>query len=124
MNNIVDQVILMKMKVLVAQSCLTFCDSWTVACQTPLSMGLPRQDTGVGYYSLLQGTFPTQGLNLGLLQCRQIFYHLNHQGSLILTSLHSQRERKILFSFPVTDNNDDLVMILQISSVSCPRDHL
>ena len=30
---------------------------------------------------LLQGIFPTQGLNPGLLHCRQTFYHLNHQGS-------------------------------------------
>ena len=33
-------------------------------------------------YFLLQGIFPTQGLNLGLPYCRQILYHLNHQGSL------------------------------------------
>ena len=25
---------------LVAQSCLTLCDPWTVACQTPLSVGM------------------------------------------------------------------------------------
>ena len=31
-------------------------------------------------HSLLQEIFPTQGLNLGLLHCRQIFYHLSHQG--------------------------------------------
>ena len=30
---------------------------------------------------LLQGIFLTQGLNPGLLHCRQILYHLNHQGS-------------------------------------------
>ena len=30
---------------------------------------------------LLQGIFPTQGLNLGLSHCRQILYHLSHQGS-------------------------------------------
>ena len=35
----------------------------------------------MGCHSLLQGMFPTQGLNLGLLHCRQILYHLNHQGS-------------------------------------------
>ena len=29
---------------------------------------------------LLQGIFPTHGLNLGLLHCRQIFYHLSHWG--------------------------------------------
>ena len=28
-------------------------------------------------HSLLQGIFPTQGLNLGLLHCRQILYNLS-----------------------------------------------
>ena len=37
--------------------------------------------TGVSSHSLLQGIFPTQGSNLGLLYCRQILYHLSHQGS-------------------------------------------
>ena len=40
---------------------------WTVARQTPLSMEVPREDTGVGCHFLLQGIFPTQGLNLRLL---------------------------------------------------------
>ena len=33
----------------------------------------PGRNTGVGIYSLLQGIFLTQILNLGLLHCRQIF---------------------------------------------------
>ena len=41
----------------------------------------PGQNTGVGSLSLLQGIFPTQGLNRGLLHCRQILYQLSHQGS-------------------------------------------
>ena len=41
----------------------------------------PGKNTGVGSHSLLQGIFLTQGLNPGLLYCRQILYHLNHQGS-------------------------------------------
>ena len=41
----------------------------------------PGQNTGVGSLSLLQGIFPTQGSNLGLLHCRRIFYHLSHKGS-------------------------------------------
>ena len=41
----------------------------------------PGQNTGVGSLSLLQGIFPTQGLNLGLLHGRRILYQLNHQGS-------------------------------------------
>ena len=52
---------------------------WAVACQTPLSMEFSRQDTGVGRHSLLPAIFPTQGLNLGLLHCRQILYNLSHQ---------------------------------------------
>ena len=32
----------------------------------------PGKNTGVGCHSLLQGIFPTQGRNLGLLHCRQI----------------------------------------------------
>ena len=35
----------------------------------------------MGSHSLLQGIFLTKGLNLGLLHCGQILYHLNHQGS-------------------------------------------
>ena len=34
----------------------------------------------VSSHSLLQGIFPTQGSNPGLLHCRQILYHLSHQG--------------------------------------------
>ena len=41
----------------------------------------PGQSPGVGSLSLLQGIFPTQGLNPGLLHCRWILYRLTHQGS-------------------------------------------
>ena len=41
----------------------------------------PGQNTGVGSHSLLQGIFPTQGSNPGLLHCRWILYQLSHQGS-------------------------------------------
>jgi len=34
-----------------------------------------------GSHSLLQGIFPTQGLNPGLPHCRQILYQLSHKGS-------------------------------------------
>ena len=39
------------------------------------------KNTGVGSRSILQGVILTQGSNLGLLHCRQIIYHLSHQGS-------------------------------------------
>ena len=41
----------------------------------------PGQNTGVGSLSLLQGIFPTQGSNPGLLHCRWILYQLSHKGS-------------------------------------------
>ena len=41
----------------------------------------PGMDTGVHCHFFLQGIFMTQGLNLGLLHCRQILYWLSFQGS-------------------------------------------
>ena len=53
----------------------------------PMDTRLPRpwdflsKSTGVGCCFLLQGIFPTQGLNPGLPHCRQMLYCLSHQGS-------------------------------------------
>ena len=41
----------------------------------------PGQNTGGGSRSHLQGIFPTQESNPGLLHCRQILYQLRYQGS-------------------------------------------
>ena len=38
-------------------------------------------NTGVGCHAHLQGILLTQGSNSGLPSCRQILYHLSHQGS-------------------------------------------
>ena len=48
-----------------------------------LSMEFSGKNTGVGSNSLLQGIFPTQGSNPGLLHWR-ILYHLSYQGNLII----------------------------------------
>ena len=40
----------------------------------------PGQNTRVGSLSLLQGIFPTQGSNPGLLHCRRILCKLSHKG--------------------------------------------
>ena len=42
--------------------------------------GKPKS-TGVGSLSLLQGIFPTQESNQGLLLCRQNLYQLSYEGS-------------------------------------------
>ena len=39
----------------------------------------PVKSTGVGCHFLLQGIFPTQGLNLGLPHCGQMLYCLSHR---------------------------------------------
>ena len=39
------------------------------------------QNTGVGSLSLLQGIFPTQGSNPGLLHCGWVLYQLSHKGN-------------------------------------------
>ena len=39
------------------------------------------QNTGVGSLALLQGMFPTQGLNAGFPHCRRILYHMSHKRS-------------------------------------------
>ena len=41
----------------------------------------PGLNTGVGSLFLLQGIFPTQELNWGLLHCRWTLYQLSYQGS-------------------------------------------
>ena len=58
----------MKVKVLVAQSCLTLVTPWTVCIPPGSSVhGILH---GMGSPFLLQGIFQTQGSNPGLLYCR------------------------------------------------------
>ena len=66
---------LCKVKVKVAQLCLTLCDPMDYTDHGIL------QNTGVGSCSLLRGIFPTQGSNTGLPHCRRILYQLSHKGS-------------------------------------------
>ena len=71
------------MQCLVFQLCLTLCDP--MDCSWPRSSvhgDSPGRNTGMGCYALLQGIFPTQGLNPGLPHCRQILHCLSHQESL------------------------------------------
>ena len=49
---------------------------WPILCL----QDFPGKNTRVGCHFLLQGIFPTQGLNVGLLHCRQILYFLSQQG--------------------------------------------
>ena len=61
---------------LVAQLCLTLCNS--MDCSPPSSSAhgdSPGKNTGVVCHALLQGILPNQGSNPGLPHCRQILYH-------------------------------------------------
>ena len=67
--------------VLVAQSHLILCDPLDYSPPGSSVHGnSPGKNTGVGCHALLQGIFLTQGLIPGLPHCRQILYHLSHQG--------------------------------------------
>ena len=50
--------------------------------------GKPR-NTGVGSLTLLQGIFPTQESNWGLLHCRRVLYQLSYQDHRHLNSASS-----------------------------------
>ena len=63
-------------------------------------------NTGVSSLSLLQGIFPTQESNWGLLHCRRSLYQLNYQGS------------PGIFFFIYTPKID---YSRQISFIACPR---
>ena len=67
--------------------CVCVCKSRSVVSDSLQPHGLyspwnsPGQNTRIGSCSLLQGIFPTQGLNPGFPHCRWILYQLSHKGS-------------------------------------------
>ena len=75
-RNTLENIPMYEVKVKVTQSCPTLCDP--IDC---IPWNFPGQNIGVGSLSLLQGIFPTQESNRGLLHCRQILYQLSYEGS-------------------------------------------
>ena len=58
----------------------------------------PGNNTEVGCHSLLQGIFPTQGLNAGLPNCKWILYHLfEPPGKPFIKHIYVPKEK--VFSF-------------------------
>ena len=79
-------------------TCVYWKKKWSVSCSVTLSRLLcPWNNSGVGCLSLLQGIFPTQGSNQGLLHCRQILHHLSHQGSWTTFQISEQLNLFFLF---------------------------
>ena len=62
---------------LVAQSCPTLQPHELQPIRLFCPWDFPGKDTGVGCHFLLQGIFLSQGLNPGLLHCRQTLYQLS-----------------------------------------------
>ena len=56
-----------------------FVTPWTVQpARLFCPWDFPGKDTGVGCHFLLQGIFPTQGSNPGILHCSQMLYRLSY----------------------------------------------
>ena len=58
-----------------------FATLWAVPARLFHPWDSPGKNSGVSCHSLLQGIFPTQGSNLGLLHCRQTLYCLSYKGA-------------------------------------------
>ena len=90
-----------------------FATPWTIQ-----SMESPGQNTGVGSLSFLQGIFPTQELNWGLLHCTRILYQVSHQGSPLSFLFFSKKLNE--FGQPLPQANP-LPLTVFISSFSRPH---
>ena len=79
-------------EVLVTQSFPTLCNPMDYS---PPGFSIhgssPGKNSGVGCHALLHCFFPTQESNPGLLHCRQILYHLSHQGNPLKQQNHQQK---------------------------------
>ena len=67
---------------LVSKSHPTLSTAWTIAQQSPVSLGFPRREHWSGLPLPSPGDLPTQGINPSLQHCRQILYPLSYQWTL------------------------------------------
>ena len=74
----------------------------------------PGKNTGVGCNFLLQGIFPTQRSNPGLLHCRQVLCHLSHQGSHLIKPLFNIL-RNSEFAPPCDSNPEKSVQLIDVT---------
>ena len=120
-KQIKDSSCLTKVKVLVAQSCLTL---FTLHGLYPIRFlclwNCPGRNTGVGCHSLLQGFFLTQGSNLGFQHCRHILLPLSQlsrdqqfQGLLKLAYYH-------IIAQNLTESSVQLVIITVFNYIFHP----
>ena len=100
---------------LVTKSCLTVCDP--VDCSPPGSSVhgsfWAKILKWVASHFLLQGIFPTQESNLGLLYCKQILYCLSHQGNLYA----AVSPLKIMLPFSTQKRKGTWILVLKQSLI-------
>ena len=100
---------------LVATSCLILVTLWTVASRLLCPRGFLGKRTGMGCRFLLQGIFPTQELNPGLLHCRQILYRLSHKESPYLEIRAQEAQNHLprsLIKYSIMSNKKNPLTIL------------
>ena len=95
---------------LVAQPCPTLCDPIGFVPHVPLSMGFSKQKHWSGLPFPSQGIFPIQGLNSGLLHCKQILHRLSHQDRSTL--------RNILMTLKTEGVNNLVLIMIFLNEVS------
>ena len=66
--------------------------------RSPLSMEFSKQEYWSGRHALHQAIFLTQGSNPVLPHCRQIIYHLTHQGSPFRSPQSTKQSSLMLYS--------------------------
>ena len=95
-----------------------FTTPWTVAFQAPLSMEFSRQEYWSGLPFPPPGDLPYPGVKLGLLHCRQILYHLSHQGSIYYTFsqiIKFKRLSSAIISLPITPSSYKMTILSIVS---------
>ena len=91
---------------------------WTVAHQAPLSMDSPGRNTGVDCCALLQGIFPTQGLNLHLLSLPALadeFFTPSTTWEAPSTYIYSPSKKNDILPFVATLLNLEGIMWSEVS---------
>ena len=74
----------------------------------PCPWDCPGKNTGVGCHALLQGVFPTEGLNPGLPHCRRILYPLSHQRNAVYVYL-CQLHRTVTQLIKISTNDLNII---------------
>ena len=102
-------------EVKITQSCLTLCDPLDYTVHEFLQARILEWVS----HSLLQGIFPAQGLNPGLLHCRHILYQLSHQGSPSLCFVLLLYCRSSLYILEINPLSELWFVIVFSHSVGC-----